>query len=116
MGQPVIHFEIGCRDIANTESFYTKLFGWQTRPAGPGVTIDTEGAGGINGHFTSLGHEPHHYVTIYIQVDDLQAYLSKAERLGGKTLIPPIELPDGRHFAWLADPDGNMIGLLTPTG
>jgi hypothetical protein len=28
MGRPVIHFEIGCRDAAKTEQFYSKLFDW----------------------------------------------------------------------------------------
>ena len=36
--------------------------------------------------------------------------LSKAEALGAKTLVPPVDIPAGT-FAWLADPDGNTIGL-----
>lgn len=51
-------------------------------------------------------------VTIYMRVDDLQTYLDKAERLGGKTLIPPAPLPGGwGNFAILADPDGRPVGL-----
>jgi predicted enzyme related to lactoylglutathione lyase len=60
-----------------------------------------------------MGHEPHHYVTFYVAVDDLPAYLAKAEALGGKTLVPPVEIPTGT-FAWLADPDENIIGLWKP--
>jgi predicted enzyme related to lactoylglutathione lyase len=45
------------------------------------------------------------------QVDDLQAYLDKAATLGGKTLVPPVEIPGQESFAWLADPDGDLIGL-----
>jgi predicted enzyme related to lactoylglutathione lyase len=52
-------------------------------------------------------------VTVYVEVDDLPAYLAKAEALGGKTLVPPVELPIG-SFAWMADPDGNIIGLWKP--
>lgn len=77
--------------------------------------IDTQGGGmGIGGHITALGHEPHNYVTFYAQVNDLQAYLKKAEGQGGKTVIPPQEVPGMGHFAWLADPDGNVIGLWKP--
>ncbi len=75
--------------------------------------INTNSGAGIPGHITSLGHEPHNYVTVYVQVDDLKKHLSKAETLGGKTLVPPVEIPTGR-FAWLADPDGNIMGLLQP--
>jgi predicted enzyme related to lactoylglutathione lyase len=112
MGQPVVHFEIGCRDSARTSAFYADLFDWKITQAGPAGMIDT-GGGGITGHITSLGHEPHNYVTVYVEVDDLKSYLSKAEALGGKTLVPPVEIPTG-HFAWLADPDGNIVGLLQP--
>jgi predicted enzyme related to lactoylglutathione lyase len=112
MGQPVVHFEIGCRDQAKTEEFFTKMFGWSIHRSGPASMIDT-GGGGINGHITALGHEPHHYVTIYIQVDDVAAYLKKAESLGAKTLVPPVDIPTGT-FAWFADPDGNTIGLWKP--
>src|SRR5262244_1619411 len=112
MGQPVVHFEIGCRDRARTEEFFATLFGWDIQQAGPASLIDT-GGGGINGHITALGHEPHRYVTVYVQVDDLQAYLEKATALGGKTLVKPVPIPTGK-FAWLADPDGNIVGLLQP--
>jgi predicted enzyme related to lactoylglutathione lyase len=113
MGQPVVHFEIGCRDKARAEQFFTNLFGWRMTPASPASMIDTGGGSGINGHITALGHEPHHYVTFYVEVDDLNAYLAKAEALGGKTLVPPVDLPTG-SFAWFADPDGNTIGLWRP--
>ena len=113
MGQPVVHFEIGCRDSAKTAAFFSKLFDWKTTAAGPAAMIDTGGSVGIQGHITALGHEPHHYVTVYVQVDDLKAYLDKAQSLGGKTLVPPVEIPTGT-FAWFADPDGNTIGLWKP--
>jgi len=38
----------------------------------------------INGHITALGHEPNNYVTVYVGVDDVQAYLDKAEALAEK--------------------------------
>jgi predicted enzyme related to lactoylglutathione lyase len=113
MGQPVVHFEIGCRDKAKTEKFFADLFGWTMSSAGPASMIDTGGGGGIHGHISALGHEPHHYVTVYVQVDDLRAYLARAEALGGRTLVPPVDIPAG-SFAWLADPDGNTIGLWKP--
>jgi hypothetical protein len=75
--------------------------------------IDTGSGLGINGHITNLGHEPHQYTIFYVQVDDVQGYLDKASALGGKTLVPPVEIPSGT-FAWFADPDGNTIGLWKP--
>ncbi|HKO05001.1 MAG TPA: hypothetical protein VJW51_09645 [Candidatus Acidoferrales bacterium] len=46
-------------------------------------------------------------------MDDPKAYLAKAASLGGKTLVPPAEIPTGT-FAWMADPDGNIVGLWKP--
>jgi len=111
MGRPVVHFEIGCRDRAKTGDFYAKLFDWQITEAGPASNIETGGGQGIQGHLTSLGHEPEHYTMFYVEVDDVQAALDKAVALGGKKLVGPIPIPAGT-FAWFTDPDGNTIGLL----
>jgi uncharacterized protein len=48
-----------------------------------------------------------------VQVEDVGAYLERAVSLGGKLLVPPIDLPTGT-FAWFADPEGNTIGLFKP--
>lgn len=112
-GRPVVHFEIGCRDSAKTAEFYGKLFDWNIQVQGLAGTIQTGGTGGIDGHITALGHEPYNYVTVYVEVDDPQAYLAKAVALGGKIVVPPVKIPTGA-FAWLRDPDGNLIGLFKP--
>lgn len=111
MGQPVVHFEIGCRDQAKTSRFFSELFGWQIQAAGPAFNIDTANPRGIPGHITALGHEPQHYTIFYVEVEDIQACLDKAATLGGKTIVPPVRIPTGT-FAWFADLDGNTIGLL----
>lgn len=112
MGRPVVHFEIGCRDSERTREFYTKMFGWNITGSGQAAMIAPE-ASGIGGHITTLGHEPYHYTTFYVHVEDVAAYLKKAESLGGKTLVPPVEIPTGT-FAWMQDPEGNTIGLWKP--
>ena len=49
---------------------------------------------------------------IYIEVDDLQAYLSKIEQAGGKTIMPPTEVLNMATIAMFSDPDGIRIGLV----
>ncbi len=115
MGRPVVHFEIGCKDKAATGQFYSRLFDWETAEAGPATMIDTAAGLGIPGHITSLGHEPHHYTIFYVEVDDIAAYLQKAIELGGRMLVPRIPIPAGA-FAWIADPEGNTVGLLERKG
>jgi predicted enzyme related to lactoylglutathione lyase len=109
MANPVVHFEIGCRDMKRTQQFYSSLFDWSIQQQGPAGVIPAL-PGGIDGHMTSLGHEPHHYTIFYVQVDDVQRYLDKAKSLGGKMLVPPVKIPTGT-FAWMADPEGNTVGL-----
>lgn len=113
MGQPVVHFEIGCRDSAKTSAFFSNLFGWNMQTMGPATMIETGAGSGIQGHISSLGHEPFHYTTFYVEVDDVHSYLEKVAALGGKTLVPPVEIPSGT-FGWFADLDGNTIGLWKP--
>jgi predicted enzyme related to lactoylglutathione lyase len=109
MARPVVHFEIGCRDSQKTHEFYAKMFDWKIEPMGPAAMIAPV-TPGIGGHITALGHEPHQYTIFYVDVEDVEAALKKAESLGGKTLVPPVNIPAGT-FAWMQDPEGNTVGL-----
>lgn len=108
MPNPVVHFEIGCRDSARTQQLYRDLFDWTIDPAAATIS-----SAGIGGHISALGHEPHNYTIFYVQVDDIAAHIAKAESLGCKKLAGPIPIPTGT-FAWIGDPDGNTIGLWKP--
>jgi predicted enzyme related to lactoylglutathione lyase len=112
-GCPVVHFEIGCSDSARANKFYTSIFGWSGEVSPEASFLNTNSEKGVQGHITNLGHEPKHYTTFYIEVDDIPAYLQKITEAGGKKLVGPIKLPDGKKFAWFYDPDGNVVGLLT---
>lgn len=121
MPAPVVHFEIGCQNIEKSRRFYSELFGWEYTPGAPNMAmIGNLGAyaekktDGIGGHLMSLGHPPHQYVTVYAQVDDIEAALAKVGKLGGSTLIPKQEVPGMGWFAWFKDPEGNCLGLWKP--
>ena len=112
MSHPVVHFEIGCKDRQATSAFYSRLFEWQIDD-GPMGMIDTASTAGIQGHIAALGHEPHQFTHFYVETDDVAASLAKAADLGGKTIVPPVDIPGGT-FAWFADPEGNIVGLWKP--
>jgi hypothetical protein len=65
--------------------------------------------GGIGGGITKAAAP---IVTFYVEVADLAASLEKAKKLGGRTVMPPTDVPGGPQIAQLADPEGNVIGLL----
>jgi predicted enzyme related to lactoylglutathione lyase len=112
MPHPVVHFEIGCQNKEKTSAFYSTVFGWNIDP-GPTGIIDTGSNQGIPGHVASLGHEPHQFTHFYIETDDVAESLKKVAAAGGKTIVPPIELPTGT-FAWFSDVEGNTVGLWKP--
>jgi uncharacterized protein len=111
MGDPVVSFEIGCRERETTSAFYAELFDWKIRPDEHSDVISVGSTSGIDGHIASLGHEPHTYTIFYVSVEDLDTAIRRAESLGGSRVVGPVAIADGR-FAWIADPEGNTIGLL----
>jgi predicted enzyme related to lactoylglutathione lyase len=112
MAHPVVHFEIGCKDKETTTAFYTGVFGW-TIDSGPMGLISTGSSEGIQGHIAALGHEPHQFTHFYIETDDIAATLNQVEAAGGKTVVPPVDIPTGT-FAWFSDVAGNTVGLWKP--
>lgn len=116
MGQPVAFFEVVSPDHERAQKFYSELFGWQVAadPAmgGYGLVDTGAGEGAIGGGIGPASEPDGAGVKIYMRVDDLDAYLERAEKLGGRRLVPPTDLPgDFGRFAIFADPDGNQVGL-----
>jgi predicted enzyme related to lactoylglutathione lyase len=111
MGNPVVHFEIRSADPDAARDFYGKLFGW-TYPEGgiPGYTYVDPGIpdalpGGIGP--TQGGGE---LVTVFVGVEDVDATLREAERLGGRILQPATQVP-GVTFGLFADTQGHVLGV-----
>jgi predicted enzyme related to lactoylglutathione lyase len=115
MGAPVVHFEIVSQDPEPLQKFYGELFQWNidtNNPQGYGL-VDTGNERGIPGGIGGAP-DPNYpgHVTFYVMVPDPQATLDHAESMGGKTLMPPTEIPGGDvTLAMLADPQGHVIGL-----
>lgn len=117
---PVVHFEIIGKDGKKLQEFYSKLFDWQidannpmnyglVQPAGNGTEA---GKGSIGGGVSASEAGMPGYVTVYVQVSDLAATLKKVESMGGKTIVPPTEIPNMVTFALFSDPEGNTVGLV----
>lgn len=117
---PVVHFEVIGKDGKKLQDFYSKLFDWKidaNNPMNYGMVTaagqGTEPGKGSIGGGVGAGQPGHPaYVTFYVQVPDLAASLKKAESLGGKTVVPPTEIPNVVTFALFNDPEGNLIGMV----
>lgn len=113
MARPVVHFEIAASDTSRSRTFYGQLFDWQIQQH-EGMDyhlVAQAGQNSIGGGIGATQPGQHPSVTFYVQVDDLQACLDRAEKLGGKTILAPTPIPDVGTCAMLADPDGIVIGL-----
>ena len=112
MPNPVVHFEISGKDVTGLGQFYRDVFGWEITPV-PTMNYETIAPGGPSGIGGGIGHtDGPGRVTFYIQVDDLDAALDRIQSLGGKIVMPPIEIPNVVGLAMFADPEGHIIDLV----
>ena len=113
MANAVVHFELGAADDGPLVAFYSELFGWELRDSSSGgyTLIDTHGGRGINGGIgRSRTGEP--WSTFYVETDDLQAMLARANLLGGTTVMPATDFGGRVAIAMFTDPDGLLVGLV----
>jgi uncharacterized protein len=114
MKNPVVWFEVVGKDGSQLRRFYTDLFGWKIESAAGDMDYGLVAAakGGIAGGVGASQDEGPGHVTFFVEVDDPAACLAKAEKLGGKTVVPPMEIPSyNLTFAYFTDPQGHLIGL-----
>lgn len=123
MSHGVVHFEIPADDPDKLSSFYTSLFGWQINkmPMEGGdywitqtVPTDEKGMptelGGINGGIFKR-QAPEQRPINYVNVESVDAYLTKAKSLGASVTLEKMPIPGMGYFAQIVDPQGNALGL-----
>lgn len=110
--------ELMTNDVVKARKFYTELLGWgaSDMPMAEGqYTVfkvgDTQ-AGGMMKIDPKWGKVPSHWMA-YITVDDVDASTKKAEKLGGKVIVQPTDIPTVGRFSVIGDPTGAVVGLLT---
>lgn len=118
----IVHFEIPADDVEKMRKFYSKLFGWKIEKF-PGpidywnietVPVDKKGMSirpGVNGGMMKR-QQPEHKPVNYIAVESVDEYTKKIEALGGKVLVPKMEVPGIGWWALALDPEGNQFAIL----
>jgi predicted enzyme related to lactoylglutathione lyase len=122
----IVFFEIPADDVAKMKDFYKAVFDWKVIDI-PGQdmeytifhTVPTDENGmlkepGVNGGLYKR-KDPSQVPINYIQVESIEDYLDKAVRNGGKVLMAKMTVPGMGFVAWIADPEGNPLGLIQPT-
>jgi predicted enzyme related to lactoylglutathione lyase len=115
MGHTICHLEIPTTDVKKSGEFYQKLFGWEIDYGwGPNYAIFNTGEGVLTGGGLDRKDQiTPGQIIIYIQTDDINAMLEKAEKLGGTKVKEKTEIPNVGWFGLFTDLDGNTIGLFT---
>jgi uncharacterized protein len=119
MSNPVMHWQVLTKQPKKLEEFYSSLFGWKFSGENPlGYrTVQTTSKEGINGGIWPISEkEGHSMVQLFIRVDDVKAYVTKAQTLGAFIVIPPTTLPEGDEMAVVVDPDGIPFAIFRGTG
>ena len=116
MGQPVMQWQILAKQPDKLADFYTKLFDWDidTNNALNYRMVDTGSERGINGGIWPAPPQGPSLVSLYVEVDDVATYVSRATELGGKVVMPIQQLPDGDVMAIILDLEGIPVGIFKP--
>ena len=55
---------------------------------------------------------PEHKPVNYIAVESVDEYVKKIEQLGGRIVVPKMEVPNVGWWALALDPDGNQFAIM----
>jgi uncharacterized protein len=121
--------ELLTKDTGAAAAFYRDILGWGSEkmemPGLPGgYTLlkragvkDAMGAdknaGGIMQSPPNAPHPP--FWLVYVAVSNADATAEKVQRLGGKVMAPPMEIPNVGRFFPAMDPQNAAIAFLAPT-
>jgi len=111
----VSHFELNADDPERAAKFYEKAFGWKINKwEGPMeywlVMTGEKDTPGIDGGIMKRMDRETTIVTI--DVPSVDEFTSKIEDAGGKIVKPKMAVPGVGYFAYCADTEGNVFGIM----
>lgn len=110
--------ELMTTDPAAAADFYGKLFGWSVQNmdmgTGPYLVAKTgeTSVAGLMGMPPGAPAMPPAW-GCYVTVDNVDQTLARCSELGGKTLVPPMDVPGVGRMAVLQDPQGAVLSVMT---
>ena len=117
MGNPQGVFgwvDLGTTDQKAAKKFYGSLFGWkyndEALPEGGSYSMAHRDGKQIAGIGTAQEGMPPVWSS-YIMVDSVDKATDQVTGLGGKVLMPPMDVLDSGRMAFVTDPTGAAVGL-----
>ena len=113
--------ELMTNDVEGAKAFYGELLGWTTEDMTTDCGSYTMANAGDKAVAGIMATPPQAEGTppmwgAYVTVDDVDAMPGQIEKLGGKVLMPPQDIPDVGRFLVLQDPQGALLMLITYSG
>jgi predicted enzyme related to lactoylglutathione lyase len=109
--RPVVAWQLQARDPEAMKAFYAQMFNWQVGD-GPIMLVPAGIGGPEPGPIGIITKSDTSRVVLNVQVLDLAAAIEKAKTLGGSMIAAPYDVPNGPTIASIADPEGNVLGLV----
>jgi predicted enzyme related to lactoylglutathione lyase len=111
----IVWFEIPADKVDRAKAFYSKLFGWRITKF-PGMNmaywhIDTGGHDQTPDGGMMPRQSPQQRITNYINVASVDQAAAKAQKLGGKILMPKMAVPQMGYFVVCQDTENNVFAL-----
>jgi len=122
----IAYFQIPADNVDRAKKFYHSLLGWKIEPTKtpmePAVVaamqyqdVSTgepkEGTLSMGGLYKRQMSE---LIVNFVAVEDIDKILAKVEKLGGKIMMPKMEVKSVGLTAVIQDTEGNAIGLWKP--
>ncbi|WP_428423196.1 VOC family protein [Methylibium sp.] len=110
--------ELMTKDAAAATQFYGPLLGWtfdtMNMPHGAYhvIKVGDTPVGGIMGPAPDAPPMPPAW-GCYVTVSDVDATAARVGALGGRVLVPPMDIPGVGRFTVIGDPQGAILNLIT---
>ncbi len=122
---PIVHFEIPVDDLERARQFYGSSFGWKlddwkmpdgstyigvhTTPVDSKTRMQLK-PGAINGGI--MKRNQHAKAPIFaINVPSIEEKCATVQKAGGTVIMPKMDMMGMGFYAYVSDPDGNVLGL-----
>lgn len=108
----VCHIEYPSEDLARSQEFCEKIFGWQFRQFGDSMIVFSAGDGHIGGFAKGSRATGRMVPAVCYKVSDLDATLAQAQGLGAEVVDAKHPVPGVGQYASFKAPDGNEFGIV----
>ncbi len=115
---PIVFWELASHDMEKSVQFFRKVFDWQIEFSDrlgfyiiPESTLSGEA---VEGGIFTLKRAKLPFLTLYIQVEDIEEKAKLVEEAGGWIVEKPNELPSRTKICLFNEPSGVTFAMIQP--